>query len=195
MNLISLRFSFHKSWNHFFFSPPPPSSFPLSSPFLLLPSFLLSPSFSPLFPSSLFLFHFSPSSFFLFFFSPFLFSSLPSSSPFLRFFFNLFKSRLHFFFFFSFPLHDGFFFVHLLLSNHKSKLFLFHKLISFRLLRGIKLFFKGRFKNSSRSFHQSFLFGHLPNSPSSSLPSKLFFSSFSPTLLHGSSSFHLFLLF
>lgn len=197
MNSLSLRFGFHRFWNHFYF----PKfflnkSFPLPSSSFLLQDLFIKKIFDGFFPSHhLHIQKYRDFIIIYLTFDHFLFFDFFKLFQLKRLFFNLFKSKIFFFTFYSFPIHDAPLLLSFFLSDHKDKLDHLKKLWLNGQILGIKIKLKGRFKKSTRTQYDIFQFGQIPNSPSSNLHVQLFYSS--SQLFHslGTSSLHIFIYY
>ena len=200
MNNLSLRFSFHRFWNHFYYSSLNwDKKYPIPNWLHVKQDLFIQKILLGFFPFQKFHIQKSRDLLIIYLFlDKFISFNFFPLFPLQRLFFNLFKCKVHFHKIYTFPLDDVHLILPSLLRDPTFKLSQFLSLWQKGLILGIKIIIKGRFKKSSRTQTDIYQFGKIPNTPSKNLNLKLFYTSYPfSSSLHslGSSSIHLFIYY
>lgn len=122
-----------------------------------------------------------------------------------RVLFNVLKARIQIFHLYTFPIHDANLLVSYLARpgnpgarppfKQKSRLKAFNRLWKMGVIKGVKIKIKGRYKKSTRTKNEVYQFGLSPNSPTTNLKTKLFYSSHILIQPLGVSSLHIYIVY
>lgn len=117
---------------------------------------------------------------------------------------GLLKNRLNIYYLFTFPIHEGELLIKYLLSGCmatkgnkgiKERLNNLQKLLKLGLIKGIKFKIQGRYKKSTRTQNEIYQFGQIPNTPTTNLSVRLYYTSTILLQSLGSSSLHLYIIY
>ena len=119
---------------------------------------------------------------------------------------GLLKNRINIYNLYTFPIHEGESLVKYLLTDSsqtlvkgnkgiKERLNNLQKLLKLGIVKGIKLKIKGRYKKSTRTQSEIYQFGQIPNTPTTNLSIKLYYTSAILLQSLGSSSLHLYIIY
>jgi hypothetical protein len=111
--------------------------------------------------------------------------------------FNIFKTRIQIFNLYTFPIHDAELIVKYLLRDYKNKARFnnFKRLLKLGIIKGIKIKIQGRYKKSTRTQNEVYQFGQIPNTPTTNLKTKLFYTSHVLLQPLGTSSIHIYVVY
>jgi len=114
-----------------------------------------------------------------------------------RVLFNIFKTRIQFYNLYTLPIHDVELLVKYILRDYKNKARLntFKKLLTLGIIKGIKIKIQGRYKKSTRTQNEVYQFGQIPNTPTTNLQVKLFYTSHVLLQTLGTSSLHIYIVY
>jgi hypothetical protein len=110
---------------------------------------------------------------------------------------NILKTRVKFYNLYTFPIHDAELVIKYLLRDYKNKARFnaFQRLLKLGVIKGIKIKIKGRYKKSTRTQNEIYQFGQIPNTPTTALPVKLFYSTHQLLGSLGTSSLHIYIVY
>ena len=114
-----------------------------------------------------------------------------------RVLFNIFKTRIQIYNLYTLPIHDVELLVKYILRDYKNKARLntFKKLLTLGIIKGIKIKIQGRYKKSTRTQNEVYQFGQIPNTPTTNLQVKLFYTSHVLLQTLGTSSLHIYIVY
>jgi len=114
-----------------------------------------------------------------------------------RVLFNIFKTRIQIYNLYTFPIHDAELLVKYILRDYKNKARLntFKKLLTLGIIKGIKIKIQGRYKKSTRTQNEVYQFGQIPNTPTTNLQIKLFYTAHVLLQTLGTSSLHIYIVY
>jgi hypothetical protein len=110
---------------------------------------------------------------------------------------NILKTRVKFYNLYTFPIHDAELVIKYILRDYKNKARFnaFQRLLKLGVIKGIKIKIKGRYKKSTRTQNEIYQFGQIPNTPTTALPVKLFYSTHQLLGTLGTSSLHIYIVY
>ena len=118
---------------------------------------------------------------------------------------SLLKNRISIYNLYTFPIHEGELLIKYLLNDVardgkgnkgiKERLNNLQKLLKLGLIKGIKFKIQGRYKKSTRTQNEIYQFGQIPNTPTTNLSIKLYYTSTILLQSLGSSSLHLYIIY
>lgn len=112
-----------------------------------------------------------------------------------RILYNIYKCKINIHKIYTFPIDDVNLIIGYLLKDHKKKLGELKKLWESGKILGIKIKIKGRYKKSARTQYDIYQFGEIPNTPTTKLNVQLFYTSYQLLQSLGTSSLHIYIYY
>jgi len=197
MNKISLRFGFHRFWNHFYqprFGVD--KGYPIPFWYNIKQDKILKKIIDGFYPSKQIEIHKYRDILNVYIcFDKYINTNVFKIFELKRILYNLYKCKIKIHKMYTFPIDDVNLIIGYLLKNHKNKLDKFKKLWASGKILGIKIKIKGRYKKSTRTQYDIYQFGQIPNTPTTKLNVQLFYASYQLLQSLGTSSLHIYIYY
>jgi len=197
MNKISLRFGFHRFWNHFYqpkFAVD--KRYPIPFWFNIKQDKILKQILEGFYPSKPIEIHKYRDILNVYIcFDKYINTNILQLVELKRILYNIYKCKIKIHKMYTFPIDDVNLIIGYLLKDHKYKLDKFKKLWVSGKIIGIKIKIKGRYKKSTRTQYDIYQFGQIPNTPTTKLNVQLFYASYQLFQSLGTSSLHIYIYY